>query len=142
MTAHPENVAGHGQLVTDLMAISDGRVVAKSGAEGLICLAVPERELGIAIRVIDGTFRTHAARRPSQRWSNSTSSTPPPVTPSWNAIHRRCATTTVVSSARSARSFNWKSRRRRMRRHVAVLRLGIRGTAEEEVEGRDGSTEE
>ena len=61
MIAHPENVAGHGQLITDLMALSDGRVVAKSGAEGLICLAVPERGLGIAIRVLDGTFRTHAA---------------------------------------------------------------------------------
>jgi L-asparaginase II len=61
MIAHPENVAGHGKLVTDLMALSDGRIAAKSGAEGLICLAVPERELGIAIRVMDGTFRTHAA---------------------------------------------------------------------------------
>jgi L-asparaginase II len=61
MIAHPENVAGHGQLVTDLMALSDGGIVAKSGAEGLICLAVPERDLGIAIRVMDGSFRTHAA---------------------------------------------------------------------------------
>jgi L-asparaginase II len=61
MIAHPENVAGHGQLVTDLMALSDGRVVAKSGAEGLICLAAPEQEVGIAIRVMDGSFRTHAA---------------------------------------------------------------------------------
>jgi L-asparaginase II len=61
MIAHPENVAGHGQLVTDLMALSDGRIAAKSGAEGLICLAVPERDLGIAVRVTDGSFRTHAA---------------------------------------------------------------------------------
>ncbi len=61
MTAHPENVAGHGHLVTDLMALSGGRVAAKSGAEGLICLAVPERGMGIAIRVLDGTFRTHTA---------------------------------------------------------------------------------
>jgi L-asparaginase II len=61
MTTHPENVAGHGQLVTDLMALSGGRIAAKSGAEGLLCLAVPERDLGIAIRIMDGTFRTHAA---------------------------------------------------------------------------------
>lgn len=61
MIAHPENVAGHGQFVTDLMALGAGRVAAKSGAEGLICLAVPERGLGIAIRVLDGSFRTHAA---------------------------------------------------------------------------------
>jgi L-asparaginase II len=59
MTAHPENVAGHGELVTDLMALSDVRVVAKSGAEGLLCLAVPERALGIAIRILDGSFRAH-----------------------------------------------------------------------------------
>ncbi len=59
ITAHPENVAGPGHFVTDLMALSDGRIAAKSGAEGLICLAVPERELGIAIRVLDGSFRAH-----------------------------------------------------------------------------------
>ena len=59
MTAHPENVSGHGDLVTDLMDISGGRIVAKSGAEGLICLAVPERGLGIAVRILDGSFRVH-----------------------------------------------------------------------------------
>jgi L-asparaginase II len=59
MTAHPETVAGHGHFVTDLMATSGGRIAAKSGAEGLICLAVPERGLGIAIRVLDGSFRVH-----------------------------------------------------------------------------------
>jgi L-asparaginase II len=59
MTAHPENVSGHGHFVTDIMAMSGGRIAAKSGAEGLICLAVPERELGIAIRVLDGSFRVH-----------------------------------------------------------------------------------
>lgn len=60
MTAHPENVAGTNALVTNLMRLSDGRIVAKSGAEGLICLAVPERELGIAVRILDGSFRAHA----------------------------------------------------------------------------------
>lgn len=60
MAAHPENVAGTGELVTDLMVLSGGRVVAKSGAEGLICLALPELRLGVAIRVLDGSFRSHA----------------------------------------------------------------------------------
>ncbi|MFN8591784.1 MAG: asparaginase [Thermomicrobiales bacterium] len=60
MIAHPENVAGHGQVVTDMMDLGQGRIVVKSGAEGLICLGVPERGLGIAIRVLDGSFRTHA----------------------------------------------------------------------------------
>ena len=60
MTAHPENVAGTGSLVTDLMALSGGRIAAKSGAEGLLCLAVPERGWGIAIRILDGSFRALA----------------------------------------------------------------------------------
>lgn len=59
MTAFPENVSGHGHLVADLMAMSEGRIAAKSGAEGLLCLAIPERALGIAIRVLDGSFRAH-----------------------------------------------------------------------------------
>lgn len=59
MTAHPVNVSGKGHLVATLMEISEGRIAAKSGAEGLLCLAVPEREMGIAIRVADGSFRAH-----------------------------------------------------------------------------------
>ncbi|HEU5430975.1 MAG TPA: asparaginase [Thermomicrobiales bacterium] len=59
MLAAPENVAGTGEFVTDLMRLGEGRIVAKSGAEGLICLALPERGLGIAIRILDGSFRAH-----------------------------------------------------------------------------------
>jgi L-asparaginase II len=61
MIAHPVNVGGHGQFVTDLMAMSEGRIVAKTGAEGLICLGVPERALGIAVRTLDGSKRAHPA---------------------------------------------------------------------------------
>jgi L-asparaginase II len=61
MASFPENVAGVGAFVTDLMALTGGRIVAKGGAEGLLCLAVPERKLGIAIRVSDGSFRSHPA---------------------------------------------------------------------------------
>ena len=60
MVAHPENVSGHGQLVTDLMIVGEGRIVAKSGAEGLLCFALPESGLGVAIRVLDGSHRSHA----------------------------------------------------------------------------------
>jgi L-asparaginase II len=59
MTAHPENVAGEGDLVTDLMRLSEGDVVAKTGAEGLLCMAIPDHGLGIAIRIADGSFRAH-----------------------------------------------------------------------------------
>jgi L-asparaginase II len=59
MTAHPENVGGPRQYVTDLMSTSGGSVVAKVGAEGLLCIGLPERGLGIAIRIADGSFRAH-----------------------------------------------------------------------------------
>lgn len=60
MVSHPVNVSGEGNLVATLMELSSSRVAAKTGAEGLLCLAVPERELGIAIRIADGTYRAHA----------------------------------------------------------------------------------
>ena len=61
MVAHPANVSGHGQLVTDLMIVGEGRIVAKSGAEGLLCFGLPESGLGVAIRVLDGSYRSHTA---------------------------------------------------------------------------------
>ncbi len=60
MIAYPNNVAGHGELDTDLMEVTGGRVVAKLGAEGLLCLAVPERGLGVAIRMLDGSDRARS----------------------------------------------------------------------------------
>lgn len=61
MMAHPENVGGSaGRVDTDLMRIASGRVVSKSGAEGLFCIGLPEKQIGIAIRIADGTNRAHA----------------------------------------------------------------------------------
>ncbi|MEA2594424.1 MAG: hypothetical protein QOF01_893 [Thermomicrobiales bacterium] len=57
IVAHPEQISGDGVLDTDLMRYSGGRIVAKLGAEGLLCMAVPERALGIAIKAIDGSPR-------------------------------------------------------------------------------------
>lgn len=57
MVAYPENVAARGQLDTELMRLSNGRVVAKIGAEGLLCFALPESGLGVAIRIADGSYR-------------------------------------------------------------------------------------
>lgn len=60
MTAHPENVGGtSGRDDTDLMRVSGGRLVAKSGAEGLLCVGVVDQGIGIAIRIADGSFRAH-----------------------------------------------------------------------------------
>jgi len=61
MTAHPENVGGsNGRLDTDLMTCSKGKLVAKGGADGLLCIGLPDHGLGIAIRVVDGSFRAHS----------------------------------------------------------------------------------
>jgi len=54
MAAHPELVAGRGRLCTELMAATGGRVLAKVGAAGVYCAAIPELGLGIALKVWDG----------------------------------------------------------------------------------------
>ncbi|MBA3497966.1 MAG: asparaginase [Gemmatimonadales bacterium] len=54
MAAHPELVAGTRRLCTELMASTEGRVLAKVGAAGIYCAALPEARLGIALKVVDG----------------------------------------------------------------------------------------
>lgn len=55
----PFMIAGTGELNTVLMETTGGRVLAKDGAEGVICLAVRDKGLGVAIKVEDGSFRAH-----------------------------------------------------------------------------------
>jgi L-asparaginase II len=57
MTAHPTMVGGEQTLDGDLIRLSQGRLVAKLGAEGLLCVAVPERAIGLAISAEDGSTR-------------------------------------------------------------------------------------
>ncbi|MDR0786402.1 MAG: asparaginase [Gemmatimonadota bacterium] len=57
MTSYPEMVAGEKRICTDLMRVTEGRLVAKFGAEGLFCVGVPGAELGITIKIEDGAFR-------------------------------------------------------------------------------------
>ncbi|HWV34271.1 MAG TPA: asparaginase [Thermomicrobiales bacterium] len=59
MTAHPELISGESEIDTEVMRASSGRVVAKLGAEGLLCLAVPAHGLGIAIKADAGVERAH-----------------------------------------------------------------------------------
>ena len=58
MMRHPFLVAGTGRLCTDLMAGMPGRIVAKVGADGIYCAAVPELRLGLALKVADGDWRS------------------------------------------------------------------------------------
>jgi L-asparaginase II len=60
MTAYPEMVAGEGRLCTDLMRQTTSRTFAKVGAEGVYCVGVPGAELGIAMKIEDGSTRAIA----------------------------------------------------------------------------------
>ncbi len=57
MTACPVLVAGTGRLCTGLMTHLNGRLVAKSGAEGVYCVGILEQGIGIAVKIEDGNGR-------------------------------------------------------------------------------------
>lgn len=57
MAAHPFMVAGSGRLCTRLISATGGRALAKTGAEGVYCAALPELGLGVALKVDDGATR-------------------------------------------------------------------------------------
>jgi len=57
MCAHPWAVGGQGRFSTVLMEKTGGRLVAKGGAEGLECVGLPGRRLGIALKSEDGAAR-------------------------------------------------------------------------------------
>jgi L-asparaginase II len=57
MTAYPELVAGEGRACTALMRAMDGRVALKTGAEAFFIAIIPERKLGVALKITDGTTR-------------------------------------------------------------------------------------
>ena len=55
IAAHPFNVAGTGRLCTEIMQLTGRRVMVKSGAAGVYAVALPEKGLGIALKIDDGT---------------------------------------------------------------------------------------
>lgn len=60
ITNEPLYVAGHGTVVTELNAVTNGAVLAKSGAEGILTAALPGRGLGIAVKIADGSERARS----------------------------------------------------------------------------------
>ena len=54
VAAHPFMVAGSGRFDTRVMDRLGERVFCKVGAEGVYCAALPERGLGVAIKIDDG----------------------------------------------------------------------------------------
>ncbi|WP_136636340.1 asparaginase [Pseudooceanicola onchidii] len=57
MATHPLLVAGEGRACTELMRAMGGRVAIKTGAEAVFVAILPEQELGIALKVVDGGTR-------------------------------------------------------------------------------------
>lgn len=58
MQGYPELVGGTGRLCTDLMRETDGRIIAKIGADGVYSAAWPELQLGLTLKVADGDMRS------------------------------------------------------------------------------------
>jgi L-asparaginase len=61
MTHHPHLVAGVGEFDTELMRLTEGEIVSKSGAEGIQCLGRVGEGMGLAIKVMDGAKRAKYA---------------------------------------------------------------------------------
>ncbi|NJR50345.1 MAG: asparaginase [Leptolyngbyaceae cyanobacterium CSU_1_3] len=61
MTHHPAMVAGEGEFDTELMQLTQGEIVSKSGAEGVQCVGRVGEGVGLAIKVADGAKRAKYA---------------------------------------------------------------------------------
>lgn len=61
MRAHPDLVAGEGRACTELMRATGGRVAVKTGAEAVYVAIIPERKLGVAVKIEDGGTRASEA---------------------------------------------------------------------------------
>ena len=61
MTHYPKMVAGEGSFDTELMSLTEGVLVSKSGSEGIQCIGNLDQGMGLAIKVIDGAKRAKYA---------------------------------------------------------------------------------
>ena len=61
MTSHPDLIAGEGKFDTELMELSNGELVSKTGAEGVQCLGRVGEGMGLAIKATDGAKRAKHA---------------------------------------------------------------------------------
>jgi len=60
ITNEPLYIAGHGSVVSELNEVTKGSVLAKTGAEGVIIAALPEKGLGVAVKIADGGSRARS----------------------------------------------------------------------------------
>lgn len=61
MTQHPEMVAGVQRFDTELMRLTNGTILSKSGAEGIQCISRLGEGMGVALKVVDGSKRAKYA---------------------------------------------------------------------------------
>lgn len=61
MMAHPDLVAGEGRACTTLMRACAGQAALKTGAEGVFAAILPDKRMGIALKVDDGGTRAAEA---------------------------------------------------------------------------------
>ncbi|MEO1341166.1 MAG: asparaginase [Cyanobacteria bacterium J06635_13] len=61
MTYYPRMIGGDGAFDTELMRLSEGELVSKSGAEGIQCIGRVGEGMGLAIKVKDGARRAKYA---------------------------------------------------------------------------------
>lgn len=57
MATHPYYVAGTDRLDTALMEVTQGKVVAKLGSEGVYGVGIVNEGIGLALKIEDGNFR-------------------------------------------------------------------------------------
>jgi L-asparaginase II len=55
IAAHPKMIAGSGRLGSEIIARTGRRVIVKSGADGVYTAALGEKNLGIALKIDDGS---------------------------------------------------------------------------------------
>jgi L-asparaginase II len=60
ITNEPLYIAGRGSVVSEVNDVTCGKVLAKTGAEGIITAALPEQGLGIALKIADGSSRARS----------------------------------------------------------------------------------
>ncbi len=57
MTTYPEMVSGTGGFCSELMKATKGRIFGKLGADGVYCLGIRDKGIGLALKVEDGSAK-------------------------------------------------------------------------------------
>jgi L-asparaginase II len=57
MTQFPELTSSPGRVPLQIMQATEGRLLAKEGAEGVLCVAALDDDWGLAVKVEDGALR-------------------------------------------------------------------------------------